>query len=721
MRNMLFSCLVKEMTERLTILRPDAKRRESMEKLGWLKGEDFQRLKWDAKQKKTVQDTETSVISYEDVLAVLQSMMTRCNTVEALLRFHPTRPITEQMQEGTVAFLLQFSLQNDDGLQLYADTSQLCHCGSTMVCGIEIKKESSTRSQLANQIRRAASVLRPLFGRGHFFQFQFVAANDGTAESAAETMARSCFEQGHGQAEDVFDWGMGKGATCGAHSDFQFSSCTLARNVCSKPHRDSYNAEGSWNLVVPCSTFQGGEVDDTTRFGTRAGAAEQLGYNTGMLDGLPERRFEALDGEVQRLDGRLQQMTLQFLSSATSDDLSRVASRLAQTELQVPETHTTELHQLQKELGTVTGELGASRARLEAAVAEKQVLEARLAEALQDVEEARKQREEKGWEAAEAAASANREMARQRSESDEKYRLLEKEHSSVRDKLQSALSELAQAESQKKVLELQVETKCQQLTDLEERQERELAAQAEKLEQTQVEVDRLTTELSKASQGSPAEEFKSVAEELRPRSESENDGSEKDRKIQELQAQLDEVSQQLNQVQAELEQRSIEAAEALVDIGQDVDAIEWESGQRGRKLEAQIAEITEMEKDAEETVEALSEELDRCNAKLAASENKRRELEYHLEDTSAKLTSVQDELAQCQIDTAQALTAASDDLALLKAESEAEIRRLRALLEDSDGSDLLSPQHLLLPSQEGLSPKSGTGSVQSSAGNSVWT
>ena len=162
--------------------------------------------------------------------------------------------------------------------------------------------------------------------------------------------------------------------------------------------------------------------------------------------------------------------------------------------------------QLQKELGTVTGELGASRARLEAAVAEKQVLEARLAEALQDVEEARKQREEKGWEAAEAAASANREMARQRSESDEKYRLLEKEHSSLRDKLQSALSELAQAESQKKVLELQVETKCQQLTDLEERQERELAAQAEKLEQTQVEVDRLTTELSKASQGSPAED-----------------------------------------------------------------------------------------------------------------------------------------------------------------------------------------------------------------------
>ncbi|CAE7483485.1 unnamed protein product, partial [Symbiodinium microadriaticum] len=154
MRNMLFSCLLREMFDRLQLLRGDAERRGSMEKLGWLKGEDFQRLRWDSKLKKNVKDEESSVISYEDVMTILQSMLTRCNTVEALLRFHPTRPITEQMQEGTVAFLLQFSLQHNDGLQLYADMTQLCHCGSTMVCGIEVKKERSSRSQLANQISR---------------------------------------------------------------------------------------------------------------------------------------------------------------------------------------------------------------------------------------------------------------------------------------------------------------------------------------------------------------------------------------------------------------------------------------------------------------------------------------------------------------------------------------------------------------------------------------
>ena len=159
MRNMLFSCLIREMFDRLQLLRGDTERRGSMEKLGWLKGEDFQRLRWDSKLKKNVKDEESSVISYEDVLTILQSMLTRCNTVEALLRFHPTRPITEQMQEGTVAFLLQFSLQHNDGLQLYADMNQLCHCGSTMVCGIEVKKERSSRSQLANQISRLLNSL----------------------------------------------------------------------------------------------------------------------------------------------------------------------------------------------------------------------------------------------------------------------------------------------------------------------------------------------------------------------------------------------------------------------------------------------------------------------------------------------------------------------------------------------------------------------------------
>ena len=48
--------------------------------------------------KKNVRDEESSAISYDEALTVLQSMLTKCSTVEALQRFHPTRPLTEQMQ-----------------------------------------------------------------------------------------------------------------------------------------------------------------------------------------------------------------------------------------------------------------------------------------------------------------------------------------------------------------------------------------------------------------------------------------------------------------------------------------------------------------------------------------------------------------------------------------------------------------------------------------------
>ena len=38
----------------------------------------------------------------------------------------------------------------------------------------------------------------------------------------------------------------------------KFSTLNLARNVASKPHKDSQNAKGTWNLVLPCSKYTGG-------------------------------------------------------------------------------------------------------------------------------------------------------------------------------------------------------------------------------------------------------------------------------------------------------------------------------------------------------------------------------------------------------------------------------------------------------------------------------
>ncbi|CAE7875098.1 unnamed protein product [Symbiodinium microadriaticum] len=42
--------------------------------------------------------------------------------------------------------------------------------------------------------------------------------------------------------------------------DHRFSSCTLSLNTGASPHRDSHNARGSNNLLVPCSAFEGGGI-----------------------------------------------------------------------------------------------------------------------------------------------------------------------------------------------------------------------------------------------------------------------------------------------------------------------------------------------------------------------------------------------------------------------------------------------------------------------------
>ena len=59
MRCILFSSLLKELNDRLTKLKTDSERRQRerrqrMEKLGWLKGDEFNRLTWDNHARKMV-------------------------------------------------------------------------------------------------------------------------------------------------------------------------------------------------------------------------------------------------------------------------------------------------------------------------------------------------------------------------------------------------------------------------------------------------------------------------------------------------------------------------------------------------------------------------------------------------------------------------------------------------------------------------------------------
>ncbi|CAL1136519.1 unnamed protein product [Cladocopium goreaui] len=194
--------------------------------------------------------------------------------------------------------------------------------------------------------------------------------------------------------------------------------------------------------------------------------------------------------------------------------------------------------------------------------------------------------------------------------------------------------------------------------------------------------------------------------------------------IGELQKKLEETQDQLDQAQGDLEQEQLDAAEALVSAGEDLNQLEQRTDSQNRHLEAQLAEMVEFNASAEETVDLLTQELEELKAstaeQLAESENRRKELEFHLEDTEQRLARAQDDLSQRSLDAAEALTELGEELAKAQAQSqasEAELFRLRSLLEDtSETSEPLGPL-LILPEDRMLSPKSVAATIHTSEGS----
>eukprot|EP00438_Fugacium_kawagutii_P017970 Skav216378 [mRNA] locus=scaffold3826:39767:44959:+ [translate_table: standard] len=96
-----------------------------------------------------------------------------------------------------------------------------------------------------------------------------------------------------------------------------------------------------------------------------------------------------------------------------------------------------EQERLQSELQELRAKL---EKKLETEKSQKEMVEAKLLETGQALENCHKQLAQKGWEAADALAAANDEMARQRSESDERQRRLEEEAVLLRRKVEDLLA-----------------------------------------------------------------------------------------------------------------------------------------------------------------------------------------------------------------------------------------------------------------------------------------
>ncbi|CAE7427449.1 L96 [Symbiodinium sp. CCMP2592] len=130
MRTSLFVCFLAELKSRLTGLdeRPDDAAR--MEQMGWIATgppRAWHFLKWDGAAQRTVVDQSKPALTQAEVLEHIDILL-KCAVVgNALTRFHPTRPLAEDMQGESLAFLVQVGTMGEASLSMRLSLKALCH------------------------------------------------------------------------------------------------------------------------------------------------------------------------------------------------------------------------------------------------------------------------------------------------------------------------------------------------------------------------------------------------------------------------------------------------------------------------------------------------------------------------------------------------------------------------------------------------------------------
>ena len=100
MRVDLLRCLFTELKTRLTKLTQDSQQQQSLVQLGWLKADpvSWHYIRWDQQAKRHKLDATKDPLTYEKVVATVEAILTLVQKVGVVSRFHPSRPVEEEMR-----------------------------------------------------------------------------------------------------------------------------------------------------------------------------------------------------------------------------------------------------------------------------------------------------------------------------------------------------------------------------------------------------------------------------------------------------------------------------------------------------------------------------------------------------------------------------------------------------------------------------------------------
>ena len=109
---------------------------------------------WDVKAKMLKVDGTRSPIPHNEMLTKLQTLMQTVTAPEVVHRFRSTRPLRENMEGNVLPFLLDLGLTSPPAMDAQKTLRELTESSVFQVIGVQIRKQTLQRSQLATMLHQ---------------------------------------------------------------------------------------------------------------------------------------------------------------------------------------------------------------------------------------------------------------------------------------------------------------------------------------------------------------------------------------------------------------------------------------------------------------------------------------------------------------------------------------------------------------------------------------
>ncbi|CAE7366457.1 unnamed protein product [Symbiodinium sp. CCMP2592] len=157
MRVDLLRCLFTELKTRLKNLTQDAQQQQNLVQMGWLKADpvSWHYIRWDQQTQKHKIDDTKEPLKYEKVAEIVEGVLYLVQKIGVVSRFHPSRPVEEEMRGKSIAFTLQLAMMSDKARTLRQYLTDLSGLAAMQLLATTMRPEKPGRSALANLIQRA--------------------------------------------------------------------------------------------------------------------------------------------------------------------------------------------------------------------------------------------------------------------------------------------------------------------------------------------------------------------------------------------------------------------------------------------------------------------------------------------------------------------------------------------------------------------------------------